>query len=223
MLWVGQFGIAGGEAREDTPWVGAYRDPGRDEDPSDLYVLLHPALPGSEEFLGEMKEAIGDSFHREKASLTGGILRALGRAHENLRDWNRRSLKQHRVAAGVSCIAVREDRGYLAQVAPAAAIWFTGGEVRTLTPTFPDAAEPLGLYDEFRPDFTAIDFEEGDRLLLVSPNLVDALDRGDLARALRLPGEDALPELYRHVRDIEDCGALIVSAEAAPLPAAVED
>ncbi len=47
-LWVGQFGMEGGEAREKTSWVGAYPDPGRAEEPSDLYVLVTPALPGSE-------------------------------------------------------------------------------------------------------------------------------------------------------------------------------
>ena len=218
MLWVGQFGIAAGEAREDTPWVGAYPDPGRDEDPSDLYLLLHPALPGSEEFLGEMKDAIGEAFHREKASLTGGVLRALRAAHENLRDWNRRSLKEHRVAAGISCLATRDGRGYLAQIAPAAAVWLRGGELRPLTPELPDATEPLGLFDDFWPQFTAFDFEEGDRLLLLSPNLLVALEPDGLAGALGRSGEDALPELYRQARDVADCGALLVAVEAAAIP-----
>jgi hypothetical protein len=216
MLWVGQFGIAAGEAREDTPWVGAYPDPGRDEDTSDLYVLLHPALPGSEEFLGEMKDAIGEAFHREKASLTGGVLRALRSAHENLRDWNRRSLREHRVAAGVACLATRDGRGYLAQVAPAAAVWLHGARLNPITPELPDATEPLGLYDDFWPQFTAFDFEEGDRLLLLSPNLLVVLEPEPLTQALQRSGEDALPELYRQARDVENCGALLVAAEAGP-------
>ena len=65
-----------------------------------------------------MKDAIGDIFHESKASLTGGMLRALRSAHENLRDWNRRSLKEHRVAAGVSCLAMHDNEAYLAQVGP---------------------------------------------------------------------------------------------------------
>ena len=60
-LWVGQFGMEGGEARENTSWVGAYPDPGRAEEPSDLYVIVTPALPGSEEFCGVLFSLVRSS------------------------------------------------------------------------------------------------------------------------------------------------------------------
>jgi len=219
MLWVGQFGVEGGEARETTPWVGVYQDSGRSEEPSHLYVLVTPALPGSEEFCGEMKDAIGGAFHREKASLTGGVLRALQEAHENLRDWNRRSLKDHRVAAGVSCLALSGDRAFLAQAGPAAAAYFHAGRVQTVRPVVADALEPLGLFDDFWPEFTRFDLQEGDSLLLLSPVFLEALDPGDLARALALPSDDALPELYRLARGIDDCAALLLCALPDPVTA----
>src|SRR3990172_2586925 len=154
MLWVGEFGIADGEAREETPWVGAYPEPGRGEDPSDLYLIVDPALPGSEEFCAEMKEAIGSVFHKTKVSLTGGLLGALRSAHEHLRDWNRRSMKDSRVAAGVSCLALQGQAGYLAQVGPAAAVLYRNRSLQQLRPRLPDALEPLGLFDDFWPDFS---------------------------------------------------------------------
>jgi serine/threonine protein phosphatase PrpC len=212
MIWVGQFGIAGGEAREDTPWVGVYQDEGAEEERSDLYVLVEPALPGSEEFCGEMKDAIGDIFHDTKASLTGGILRALRSAHENLRDWNRRSLKEHRVAAGVSCLAIREKEAFLAQVGPSRAVFFHGGALELLEPALPDSREPLGLEDEFWPDFRRFDLVPGDRLLLLTPGLSEALPGPELAAVLALDGEQALPELYRRARGQDDCAALLVAA-----------
>src|SRR5881409_2748227 len=119
MLWVGQFGIVNGEAREQTPWVGVYPDPGHADETSDLYLIVEPALPGSEEFCEELKEVEGSAFHKEKVSLTGGMLRALRSAHDQLRDWNQRSMKEHRIAAGISCIAVAGSSVYLAQVSPA--------------------------------------------------------------------------------------------------------
>jgi serine/threonine protein phosphatase PrpC len=212
MLWVGQFGIADGEAREETPWVGVYRDDERDEEPSDVYVLVQPALPGSEEFCGEMKDAIGRVFHDSKSSLTGGVLRALRSANENLREWNRRSLKEHRVAAGVSCLATRDNEAYLAQVGPARAVFFHRGRADLVQPTLPEATEPLGLEDEFWPEFHRYELADGDRLLLLSPGLADAIPNHELTAALALDGEKALPELYRLARGASDGAALLVAA-----------
>ncbi|MEE8369378.1 MAG: hypothetical protein V3S00_01265, partial [Dehalococcoidia bacterium] len=124
MLWVGQFGIVDGEAWEHAPWIGAFVHPHPSDDSADLYVIVEPALPGSEEFSGELTDAIGSVFRQGKGSLTGALLRALQAAHANLHEWNRRSLKEHRVAAGVSCLAVRAHEAYLAQVAPASAFHY---------------------------------------------------------------------------------------------------
>jgi len=227
MLWIGQFGIADGEAQEHTPWVGAFPDASHNDELSDLYLIVEPALPGSEEFCEELKQAVGELFHEEKLSLTGGILRALRSAHENLREWNRKSIKEHRVAAGVSALAIRpsprEDvethEAYLAQVAPAAAVLVHEGTVLRLQPRLPDSLEPLGLYDEFRPDFTRLELASGDRLLLLSPALASLLHDEAVQEHLSLPGEDALPAVYRRARSLSNCGALLVAVSAEERPA----
>src|SRR3990172_3481671 len=128
MFWVGQFGVVDGKAQEESPWVGLFPDTGRahTEETVDLFVVVEPALPGSEDYCRDLSQAIGKQFRERRLSLTGGILRALKAAHENLRDWNRRSLKQHQVAAGASCLALRGGaagtrEAYLGQVGPAAA------------------------------------------------------------------------------------------------------
>jgi hypothetical protein len=223
MIWAGQFGIVEGEALEESPWVGAFPDRSGRDDPSDLYVVAEPALPGSEEFCEELKEAIGEAFHRHKLSLTGGMLRALRTAHEDLREWNRKSIKEHRVAAGVSCLAVRPapeaaDGGagaaeaYLGQVAPAAALLYRGGALYPFAPRLPEAAEPLGLYDELRPDFTRLELGDGDRVLLLSPSLAGHLPESALLEALALPHEEILPALYRQARGVPNCAAILIAA-----------
>lgn len=213
MVWIGQFGIVDGEAQEETPWVGIYRDDDRDsDDVVDLYVLVEPALPGSEEFVGEMKDAIGDIFHDTRYSLTGGILRALRSAHENLRDWNRRSLKEHRVAAGISCLALRREEAYLAQVGPARAVFLHQGKLQNIVPQVPEAVEALGLEEEFYPEFSHFDFAPGDRLLMMSPPLIEALEGPELAATLAMSGEQALPLLYDKAQGQENCGAVLVAA-----------
>jgi serine/threonine protein phosphatase PrpC len=219
MIWVGQFGIEDGEARETTPWVGVYPASDHDEDGADLYVLVDPALPGSEEFLAEMKDAIGRVFHESNASLTGGVLRALRTANENLRDWNRRSLKEHQVAAGVSCLAVTESEAYLAQVGPSLAYFFRGGKVEDAIAAIPGATDALGLQDEFWPEFRRYDLYPGDRLLLLSPGLASKFAAAPLADALALDGEEALPELYKLARGEANCGALLVASTPEVAPA----
>lgn len=212
MLWVGQFGMENGEAKQLTPWVGLF--PGEDgaaDGKTDLYVIVEPASPGSEDFCADLKEAIGDLFHKEKASLTGGVLRSLRAAHENLREWNHQSIKDHRVSAGVSCLALRGKDAYLAQVAPASAVLYRAGGVMRIEPRLPDAMEPLGLHEEFRPEFSHFEMEDDDRLLIMSPRLAVRLSDGELSEALARPGEDALPELYKQAKDVPDCGALLVA------------
>jgi hypothetical protein len=214
MLWIGQFGMEGGEAREKTPWVGAFAaEAGGADEPSDLYLVVEPATPGSEEFCQDLKEAVGEVFHKQKLSLTGGVLRSLRAAHEQLRDWNRKSIKEHRVAAGVSCLALRGNDAFLAQVAPAAAFLYRAGVVMRIEPRLPDALEPLGLYEEFRPEFSQYELEDDDRLLILSPRLAAILNEDELVSALALRGEDALPELYRRARDVPDCGALLIATQ----------
>jgi len=220
MIWVGQFGIAEGEAREETPWVGVYPADEHDEDAADVYVLVEPALPGSEEFCGEMKDAIGRFFHQSGGSLTGGLLRAMRQANDNLRDWNRRSLKEHKVAAGVTCLAVRDEEAYLAQVGPSRAVFFRHGEAEYIAPTIPEATEALGLHDVFWPEFHRFDLAPGDRLLLLSPGLAEAMAQPALTTALALEdGEQALPELYKLARGQQDCAALLLVATPEIAPA----
>jgi len=220
-LWIGQFGIEDGEAREKTSWVGAYPDPGRGDEPSDLYLLVTPALPGSEEFCAELKDVVGEAFHRQKLSLTGGILHALRGAHQNLRDWNKRSLAGHEVAAGVSCLAIEHGRAYTGQVAPARAFFYRGGELMSIEPELPDAAQPLGLEEEFRPDFRRFDLQAGDRILLLTPALAAAIGENDLREALERTGEESLPRIYHAARGAGEGGALlvIVGDDPPPVPA----
>lgn len=219
MLWVNQFGIVDGEVREESPWVGVFPESGRVEpqEAADLFVLVEPALPGSEDPCRDLSQAIGRQFRERRLSLTGGILRALKAAHESLRDWNRRSLKQHRVAAGVSCLALRGDEAYLGLVAPAAAVVFCDGSLARLEPVLPDAAEPLGLHEDFWPDFSRHDVREGDRLLLLSTDLAAALSDQELAEALRPPPEETLPLLYRKGKEMPRCAAILIAplSEAA--------
>mgnify|MGYP001591675186 CR=1 FL=1 len=47
MLWVGQFSIVDGEAREESPWIGVFPESGRvePEESSDLFVIVEVRTP----------------------------------------------------------------------------------------------------------------------------------------------------------------------------------
>ncbi len=195
MLWLGQFGIADGKAQEETPWVGVFPDETRGPEASDLLLIVQPA-----------------TADKSKLSLTGGLLRALREAHENLREWNRKSLKEHWVAAGISCAAVRGNEVYLAQVAPAGAAFYRTSEIRQVRPQLADALEPLGMFDEFWPEFSLFEMEEGDRLLLMTPGLAQSLPEEGLAGSLALPADEVLSAVYRQANALSDCGALMADS-----------
>ncbi|MFQ6019977.1 MAG: hypothetical protein ACE5KW_04395 [Dehalococcoidia bacterium] len=214
MLWVGQFQLVGGQAQEEGPFAAVF--PGRprgDAEPADLYMVVEPALPGSAEFCGQLIEAIGRLFHRHKLSLTGGLLGALKGAHNDLREWNLKSLKEHRVATGTSCLALRGQEAYLAQVGPASTYVRRGDQLRRASPHIPDAEEPLGLYDEFWPAFRRYDLSPGDSILLATTNLATVTSEEEIDAALALPPVEGLPTLFRQAHHLSDGAALLIACQ----------
>jgi hypothetical protein len=226
--WVGRFSIVEGQVREEGPWLGAFRRQLPDDESRDLYVLVDPALPGSEEFCGQLVEVVGRLFQREGLSVTGALLRSLRAAHENLREWNRKSLAQHQVAAGATCLLLRDRTAYLAQVGPSLAYFYRDGHLEAITPQDEGTQEPLGLAEEFRADITRYDLEPGDLLLLASPRLATITDEPAVAGALGRGPDDALPEIFLLTRDLLNFSALLATCfvetdEPAPEAAAVPE
>jgi hypothetical protein len=111
---------------------------------------------------------------------------------------------------------VQGERAYTAQVAPARAVFCRRGELMTIEPDLEGAREPLGLEDDFRPDFRRFDLETGDRILMLTPALAEGLSGDDLADVLSRTGEEALPLLYRRAQGAGDGGALLVIVTDEP-------
>lgn len=219
MLWVSKFGIVDGQPAEESPWVGAFPDNGRAEEPSDLYVIVHPALPGSEEFCADLRDAIGQTFHEQKVSLTGGMLRALQAAHENLREWNSRSLRDHQIGAGATLLAIQGKEAYIAQVGPASAVFYRDFSASEIVPALPDSEGPLGVGDDFWPQFSRLDLTDGDRIVILSPGPADEIGSTTLAAILQLPAEETVKELFRRLREqnAPAIGAVLIAVEPDPV------
>jgi len=209
-IWVGQFCIVGGEAREQGPWLGVF--PARGSAlATDLYVLVEPALPGSEDFCQPLVAVIGRLFRQQRLSVTGALLASLRAAHNHLRDWNDRSLREHRVGAGATCLALRGAEAYLAQAGPALAYCRGQGKLRSLSPQEATAVEPIGIAAEFYPTFSRCQVTAGDVLLLTSTSLPSIANDHVMEGLLALEAQDILPELYSLVRHLPEFAALLIA------------
>jgi hypothetical protein len=174
--WVGRFCVTDGRVEEDGPWLGSIVRQRPDDDADELYIIIEPANAGSEEYTAQLVDVIAQLYARDALSLTGALTRALRAAHEHLRDWNRQSLPEHRVGAGVTCLAVRRAEAYVAQAGRALAYVRTAaGDVRRITPASSDFEQSLGVAEDFEPALTRVALAPGDTILVASSLLDDVV------------------------------------------------
>jgi hypothetical protein len=210
--WVGRFCVAEGRVEEEGPWLGSLIRQRPDDDADELYILVEPAHPASVEYTSQLVDVIAQLYAKDPLSLTGALTRSLRAAHDHLRDWNRKSLREHRVGAGASCLALRGREAYLAQVGPSLAYICTAdGECRRLEPATPTFEASLGVATEFAPLLTRIELRPGDLVLLVSTNAETAAPRDHVERVLARGADDALQELYMLLRDVPDASIVLLS------------
>lgn len=218
-VWIGRYAIVDGEAVEDGPGL-VDRERVREDESVRLLVLCEPSDERSAEFCNEVAEAIATLFGRESLSLTGGLLRSLQQAHANLAEWNRRSLREHRVSVGVTCVAVREGEATIAQVGPSL-VYVAGEGARRISTEGLPAASPIGGDDAIEPHFSTVQLAR-EQILVLSSGVESRLDAATLAEVAGSGPERALAELFRLTRDFGDVTAALVAdlelAEAQHAP-----
>lgn len=208
-IWVGRYAIVAGEVREHGPWL-VERGHRREDDDLRLFVLADPVDERSAEFCAEVAEAVAELFSRETLSITGGLLRALGQAHSNLAEWNRRSLREHQVAVGLTCIAIRDGDATIAQAGPGV-VYISGPEgVRRLAAE-DAAARPLGGTEPVEPQFFSTRLDEDRMLLLLTGSVDQLIGSSAIGVALAAGPERTLTELYRRTRGVSDMTAVLIA------------
>ncbi len=208
-IWVGRFAIVRGDVREHGPWLVEQRR-GHDGEAVRLLVLAEPADERSAGYCADVAAAVADLFAQEELSLTGGLVRAIRRAHSNLAEWNSRSLREHRVAIGVTCVALRGGEATIAQAGPGLVYLARAGAVRRVTTEGEPAAAPLGGEAGVAPQFVAAATADTSILLLGSA-AERAAGRAELGRALAAPHDRVLGEVFRMVRGLPDLHAAYVA------------
>src|SRR5438045_8488563 len=131
--WVGRFSIIDGHVQEEGQWLGSLIRQRPDEEADELYVLVEPQPGERPEYAAQIVSVIVGLYNKDPLSLTGALVRSMRAAHDHLRDWNARRLKEHRVGAGATCLALRGTDVFLAQAGASLVYAYTAGKVRHLT------------------------------------------------------------------------------------------
>lgn len=214
-IWVDRYSIVDGAVREHGPWF-VERLRTRGDETVRLLVLADPVDERSAEFCAEVAEAVAELFARESLSVTGGLLRALRQAHSNLAEWNRRSLREHRVAVGITCVVLRDGEVTVAQAGPGI-IYLTGPEglQRLATEDGEEAAYPIGGSEAVEPRFVSVRLA-GRLVLLLSSVVERTLGSAPIVHALEAGAERALADLFLRTREIRDMTAVLVAEVDLP-------
>src|SRR5215213_3019731 len=97
-LQVGQFAIIDGEVVDRGPGAGVFHGRGPAGDRPELYIVAEGTTPAGEEFAGHIVSSLGQLWATLDLSLTGALQRLVREAQLLIRDWNHKSIAQHRVA-----------------------------------------------------------------------------------------------------------------------------
>jgi hypothetical protein len=215
--WVGRFCVADGHVDEEGPWLTSLIRQRPDDEPDELYVLVEPASAASVELTSQLGDVIAQLYRKDPLSLTGALSRALRAAHDHLLDWNRKSLPEHRIGAGATCLAVSGSDAFIAQVGPSLAyVRAPDGIVRRIEAQQSDFEHALGTDEDFTPHLARIALEPG-TLLVIASSALDAIAPQDhVARILSRPTDDVLPEFYLLCKDTPNFGLVLLSCFDEP-------
>ena len=208
-IWVGRYAMVGGEPHEASPWLVDRRRAGTGE-PVRLVVLAEPSDERSEPYCAEVAEAVADLFGRDPLSLTGGMLRALRQTHVNLAEWNRRSLAEHQVAVGVTCVAIRGEEATLALCGPGPAYYGGPDGVERISTEGTPGGGPLGGPGPVEPHFRTLAFS-GASILLLTSSAESVAGEQQVGRAVSSGPERTLGDLYALTRDMRDMSAVLLA------------
>lgn len=197
---------------ERGPNAGTFQGKGPAGDRAELFLLAEGTTPAGESFAGHVISTAGQRWQSLDISVTGALREVFAEADSGLRDWNRKSIAQHRVRIGLTAIARKAGQTILAQAGPSVVFHWMPEGVQVYVPD-EEFATPLGMNDEAQPQLRRIDVRTGDRLLLISTAALAEMDDDVVAGILGLPADTVLPNLFRRVRSLRDVTALLLASD----------
>ena len=228
-LQVGQFAIVGHEPQERGATIGIAEGNGTGGDRCELFVLAEGTTPAANDYAGHLVSQAVRSWTMLNLSLTGALIAIFGEAQRSAMEWNTRSITQHRVGLGLACLARQGDRVVLATRGPASIVHASDAALTVYEPEG-EHAEPMNGLEPGQPQLTSLSLAPGDRVLLATTNVTDALGEDGLTQVLTRTLPEILPGLYRRITHLRDAAVLLIGMPdggeallppqptAAPLP-----
>ena len=209
--WTAQLHIVAGEASEEAPEIAYAERLDSRGLPARLYIVAEPDRPGSDQFIAQLVDRIGEDFKAHEGSLTGVLQRSLRQWHNELLDWNRSSIPRNQASYGLSCLIMRETDVFLAQIGPSLAYYRQGEQLLRRRPATERAATALGGAEIVAPEFSQLEIGPGDWALLINSGAASVIGDATLASLRQLEAEDVLPALYPLLRPLPRVSALVVA------------
>ena len=203
--------VAPGEASPESPYIytGQFRD-------FALWALAEPVGPTDQRYVREtwryLEEGLGQESPR---ALTTTLSSAIQSCHQQLQksvpapeeaDWT------DTAGVALSCVALRGQEAYLAQVGPALAYALQEGEVKRVVPSARGvrSAPALGRRAPIEVSFYRQQFQEGNRLLVAFTGLDGMLPLEGVAALLQGSPEETLRKTYMLTQDQAAFSAFLV-------------
>lgn len=221
-LRVGQFGIVDHEPVDRSPNAGVFQGKGPTDDRAELFIVAEGTTPAGEEYAGHVVSGVGNAWAHLDMSVTGALRRLFVEAQGHVRDWNKKSVAQHRVNLGLTCFARKSGYSVIAQAGPTVAFHLRDGRVTAYMPEG-EAAAPIGADEPVKPQLARINFLPGDRLLIFSTAALASVDEELIGGILTLPGSQVLQDLYRRVEHLRHLTVVLIEAPPAEVPASPDD
>ena len=222
---VDYFSIVGGVWQETPANLGIMEPSSRAaRRKGNLYVLVESPEAGSDMDVvcQKLVDIILDQYYRFSGSVTGGLLAGVSAANAYLLEENQQSPQAQRVYPGVSCVVLKEQDLFIAQVGPALVYVVHDGQAQSypggspwLKPGPPRDPEstymsPLGLRREIEPELHHRRLQSGDFIVLACSALVRLATESQVADAVAYKGAETATQNLETLASGRDLSAIVI-------------
>lgn len=176
-----QFGLTSGIRQDHTEFIGCSEERRGSRNREKLWVFTELASPsgGGTAAARAVVETIQNEYFRNASqSITSALETSVRAANRLLHDYNSGAPAHKQAFIGVSCVVVRDEEIFLAQVEPTCAIVIHRGEPQALPTGVPRAEvdlTPLGLDPEIEVELHSSPFDAGDTVSLITTGLTKTI------------------------------------------------
>lgn len=156
-------------------------------------------------------------YENDSFSVQSGLRRAIMAANQALYEYNMTQSPNHRISLGMTCVVVKTQDIYIAQVTPSQMYIFGDGRLRAIplsglwrtmhyTATPVNVSSMLGSTLSVEPEFFRALWNPGETLMIVTSNLAHVLNRDTVGRILRLVNPAKMVQALRDVCQAQQVG-----------------